>query len=197
MRFARLKQDQFGIFAGGVKIGLTDNPFFPNLPVSLADLSAAVDGYWTAHVNAMGGGTILTALKTAARGKLTSVLRDEAHYVQSIAKNNLPALLSSGFTDIDRNTAQSALAQPYIKAVLNQYSEQLWLRVKRVPNARNYQVRIKVGDGDWVDAGIHPQARKIVLTGLTPGTTYQIQVRALGGRTGYSNWSMTATKMAT
>jgi len=58
-------------------------------------------------------------------------------------------------------------------------------------------VRIKVGDGDWQGGGIHPQARKIVLAGLTPGTTYQIQVRALGGRTGYSNWSMTATKMAT
>ena len=52
-----------GIFAGGVNLGLTDNPFFPNLPVSLADLSAAMDGYWTAYVNSMGGGKILTALK--------------------------------------------------------------------------------------------------------------------------------------
>jgi hypothetical protein len=197
MAFARLKDCQIGIFAGGVNTGLTNNAFFPNLPVSLADLSAATDAYWTAHVNSLGGGRPLTALKRAARDKLISILRDEAHYVQSIAKNNLVALLSSGFTDIDRNTAQSALAHPFIKAVLNQHSEQLWLRVKRVPNARNYQVRIKAGDGDWVDAGVHPQARKIVLTGLTPGTVYQIQVRALGGRTNYSNWSMTATKMAT
>jgi hypothetical protein len=196
MKFARLKDSQIGIVASSVKIGLTDNPFFPNLPVSLADLSAATDDYCSAYATSLGGGRIPTALKNAARSKLISVLRDEAHYVQIIAKNNLPALLSSGFTDIDRNTAQSALAQPYIKTVLNQYSGQLWLRVKRVPNARNYQVRIKVGDGDWLDAGVHPQARKIVLPGLTPGTVYTIQVRALGGRTGYSVWSMSAMKMA-
>ncbi len=197
MAFARLKESQIGIFAGGVNTGLTNNPFFPNLPVSLADLSAAADDYWTAYVNSMGGGKIQTLVKKTARAKLISILRDEAHYVQIIAKNNLVALLSSGFTDIDRNTAQSALAQPYIKAVLNPYSGQFWLRLKRVPNARNYQVRIKVGDGDWMDAGIHPQARKIVLNGLTPGTVYTIQVRALGGRNGYSDWSMSATKMAT
>jgi hypothetical protein len=197
MKFARLKDHQIGVFAGGANIGLTNNPAFPNLPVSLADLSAATDDYWTAYVNSLGGGKIQTALKNAARAKLISVLRDEAHYVQIIAKNNLVALLSSGFTDIDRNTAQSALAQPYIKAVLNQYSGQLWLRLKRVPNACNYQVRLKIGDGDWLDGGIHPQARKIVLPGLTPGTLYTIQVRAVGGRTGYSDWSMATAKMAT
>ena len=81
--------------------------------------------------------------------------------------------------------------------MLNQYSGELWLRVERVPNACNYQVRLKTGDGDWADGGIHPQARKIVIPGLTPGTIYTIQVRALGGSTGYSEWSMIATKMAT
>lgn len=197
MAFARMKDNRIGIFASSVVLGLTDNPYFPDLPVSLADLSAATKNYQTALANATLGGTVQTALKTQARDQLISILRDEAHYVQIIAKNNLPALLSSGFTATDRNTAQSPLVTPVIKQVLNQSSGQLWLRVKRVPNARNYQVRIKVGEGDWVDAGIHPQARKIVLPGLTPGTIYTIQVRALGGRTGYSGWSAGATKMAT
>jgi hypothetical protein len=125
------------------------------------------------------------------------MLRDEVHYVQSIAKNNLSALLSSGFTAIDRNTAQSPLPKPLIKAVLNQSSGELWLRVKRVPNARNYQVRRKVGEGEWMDDGIHSQTRKIVVPDLTPGIVYTIQVRALGGSTGYSEWSMAKSKMAT
>ena len=172
MKFARLKDSQIGIFANSVKIGLTNNPAFPDLPVSLADLSAATDDYWTAHVNSLMGGKLQTAAKKEARVKLISILRDEAHYVQIVAKNKCSVLLSSGFTDTDRNAAPSSLSQPIIKAVLNQYSEQLWLRLKRVPNARNYQVRLKIGDGDWLDGGIHPQARKIVLAGLTPGTIY-------------------------
>jgi hypothetical protein len=197
MKFARLKDHQLSVFAGSAILGLTNNPYFPNLPVSLADLSAANDAYYDAYVKSMGKGTIPTAVKNAARCELISVLRDEAHYIQSVAKNNLTALLSSGFTAIDRNTAQSRLPKPFIKAVLNQSSGELWLRLKRVPNARNYQVQLKVGDGEWTDAGIYSKARKIVLTGLMPGTVYMVQVRALGGSTGYSDWSMAATKMAT
>jgi len=138
MAFSKLKDSRFGTFAGSVILGLTSNPNFPDLSVSLADLSAATDAYQLAHVNSLRGGEVQTALKKEARTRLITLLRDEAHYVQIIAKNSLTALLSSGFMDIDRNTAQSALAQPFIMAVLNQYSEQLWLRVKRVPNARNY-----------------------------------------------------------
>jgi hypothetical protein len=197
MAFARLKDNQIGLFAGSVSLGLTNNPSFPDLPVSLADLSAATDAYWSAFMDSMRGGILQTAAKKEARTRLIGILRDEAHYVQIVAKTQLSALLSSGFTAIDRNTATSPLAKPLIKSVLNQYNGQLWLRIRRVPNARSYQVRLKIGDGEWLDGGIHPQARKIVLPGLTPGTIYTIQVRALGGSTGYSDWSMAAAKMAT
>jgi len=49
MAFARLKDSQIGIFAGSVIFGLTNNLFYPDLPVSLADLSAATDAYWSAR----------------------------------------------------------------------------------------------------------------------------------------------------
>jgi hypothetical protein len=38
-------------------------------------------------------------------------------------------------------------------------------------------------------AGIFTQARKITLPGLTPGQVYSVQSRAIGGSTGYSDWS--------
>lgn len=197
MRFAKLKGANIGVFAGSAILGLTNNPAFPNLPVSLADLSASTDCFWDAFSNALGGGRIPTVLKNQARAKLVSQLRDTAHYVQIVAKNNLATLLSSGFMDIDRNTAPAPLSKPLIRAVLNQYSTQLWLRVKRVPNARMYQVRLKVGDGDYIDAGSFRQARKIVLQNLTPGTVYAIQVRALGGSTDQGPWSDPVSRMAT
>jgi len=34
------------------------------------------------------------------------------------------------------------------------------------------------------------------MTNLTPGTTYNVQVRAIGGSTGYSDWSDPSSHMS-
>jgi len=39
--------------------------------------------------------------------------------------------------------------------------------------------------------------RRIVLLGLTPGTIYFVRVRAIGGSTGYSEWSVPVSLMCT
>jgi len=39
------------------------------------------------------------------------------------------------------------------------------------------------------------QARRILLKDLTPGTLYEIRVRAIGGSTGYSDWTLTTQHM--
>lgn len=130
-------------------------------------------------------------------GPVCEWLRDTAHYVQIVAKQNLPALLSSGFIATDRNTTPTPLIQPFIKQVRHHVSGQLWLQVARVPNARLCQVRLKVGDGEWADGGTYTQARRIVLDGLTPGTVYALQVCAIGESTGFSQWSGMVSTMAT
>jgi hypothetical protein len=53
------------------------------------------------------------------------------------------------------------------------------------------------GNGTWLDAGIYTQARRIVLGNLTPGTTYAIRARAIGGSDGSSEWSNPVSLMAT
>jgi hypothetical protein len=45
--------------------------------------------------------------------------------------------------------------------------------------------------------GIFTQARRMEIDGLTPGTTYTVQVRAIGGSTGSSDWSAPQSCMAT
>jgi hypothetical protein len=40
-------------------------------------------------------------------------------------------------------------------------------------------------------------ARKIILTSLTPGTVYNVQARAIGGSTGYSDWSDPSSHIVT
>ena len=57
-------------------------------------------------------------------------------------------------------------------------------------NAFGYEVQICTGTGAWTSVKYSQQARTITLTGLTTGTVYQVRVRALGGSTGQSDWSM-------
>jgi hypothetical protein len=49
--------------------------------------------------------------------------------------------------------------------------------------------------GPWQAAGLFTDSRSVSITGLTPGTTYVFQVRAVGGSTGYSDWSNPVSRM--
>ena len=67
--------------------------------------------------------------------------------------------------------------------------------------ARGYEPRyaaIGAGGvpGPWQTGQFAPNTRALAINGLTPGTTYAIQVRALGGSTNYSDWSDTVQHMA-
>ena len=64
------------------------------------------------------------------------------------------------------------------------------VHVTTVTNALGYEVQICIGTADWKTVMFSSQARTITLTGLTTGTVYNVRVRALGGSTGQSDWSM-------
>jgi hypothetical protein len=49
--------------------------------------------------------------------------------------------------------------------------------------------------GSWTELAPVTAIRSIVFSGLTAGTTYAFQVRALG-RAGYTNWSDSVTRMS-
>ena len=48
---------------------------------------------------------------------------------------------------------------------------------------------VRIGTGPWVTVVTSSKGRGIILPGLVPGTMYDVQVRAIGGSTGYSDWS--------
>lgn len=79
----------------------------------------------------------------------------------------------------------------------NLATTQLLVRLTPITNAKSYNMQTNTGNGTWVDAGIFTQARRIVLEGLAPGTTYTIRGRAIGGSTGQSAWSDPVSHMAT
>jgi hypothetical protein len=194
--FAQSPDATLNDFADAVVAGLTGNAAFPTPPVPLATLADAKDAFAAALTAAALGGPQATAAKNAARAAVVEVLRQLAYYVQGAMKNDLALLLSSGFVAADPNRAQSPLPPPVVLKIENRQSTQLVLQLKRVANAKAYEVQKMNGTGGWTPAGIFTQARRIVLEGLNPGSTYTVQARAIGGSSGYSDWSDPVSHMS-
>ena len=178
---------------------LTGNAAFNNLPVKLTDLSALEAAFQTAVNNmAQNNSSELTALRDEARESLLDALRKTAAYVQSVALNSLSTLLSSGFQNVPTQSPSSPLDTPTIISVTNNGTKQVLLRLESVTNAKSYQVQLSTDNGKtWTMGGAYPQARRIIITNLVPGTTYMIQTQAIGGSTGQSGWSTPVSIMST
>jgi hypothetical protein len=195
LAFAQLSDADLDEFAGGVIAGLTGNAAFTTPAVSIADLTAAQAAFEDAITAMVQGGTQSTADKNNKRDALIALFRKEAKYVEMTSDNDLPTMLSSGFQINDTNHAQLPLDTPQIVGIDNEMSGQLVVRALGVDNAHAYEVQVKNGGG-WTPAGIFTQSRKMIVQGLTPGQVYSAQVRAVGGSTGYSDWSDPQSHMA-
>ncbi len=68
--------------------------------------------------------------------------------------------------------------------------------VDPIKNTSMYEGRIKGPTGDWLPNVFTGDSQHITFNGLTPGTNYTAQVRALGGSTGQSDWSDPSSHMA-
>lgn len=195
LAFTRLADAPLNSFSESVGVKLTDNPGFTTPIVPLATFTAAQIAFADALAAAAQGGKQLIAAKNAAREVLLGLLRQEAAYVQSIAGEDLPLLLTSGFEAMSTNRTQIQLSKPSVERVDNPMSTQLGLRLKPVPTAAAYEVRMSYVAGEWQAVGVFTQSR-VVIPDLTPGTTYTLQARAIGGSTGYSDWSDPVSHMA-
>lgn len=173
----------------------------PAIPVTAAALDTAMAAFSSAMAAADQGGPADTADKNAKREALISLLRQLAGHVQENHGNDLAKLLASGFEAVSTNRASVPLTPPTIKDILNGMSCQLILRVGRIDNAKAYEVRYALigpggAPGPWQAGGLFTSSRAMPVGGLTPGGNYQFQVRAVGGSTGYSDWSDPVSHMS-
>jgi hypothetical protein len=198
LAFAELPDAQLDEFAANTVIKMTGNAAFPTPAVTLASLGAAQTAFHNALAATTQGGTMATAAKNSARTALISLLRVQAIYVQAIAANNLATLLSSGFlASAAATNAQSPLGQTAIMAVANNGTTRLQLKLQPVLNAKSYEIQVSTDGTTWIHAITTTQSRTVMLENLVPGTSYQIRARAVGGSTGFGNWSDPVTHMAT
>jgi hypothetical protein len=91
---------------------MTGNPAFPNPPVDLKAVQAAVDELNTATAAQVQGGTAATAFKNTKREAVNTLLRKLAHYVHDNCGNDPAVLLSSGFQLATGSRTGYPLAKP-------------------------------------------------------------------------------------
>ena len=187
--------------AGAVLANLYDKPYFPDPPVAAPDLQAGIDALNTAIAAQAQGGTAATAEKNLRKEELVALLEKLALYVQVASNNNLAWLLSSGFSAVSKNRAQSQLPKPTGLRLENGLSGQSLLSVDRIPNSRCFEIEAGMLDdegrpGPWMHRGLVTVSRNMPVNDLVPGKLYLFRTRAVGGSTGYSDWSDPASHRA-
>jgi hypothetical protein len=198
-RFKTQSAEQLVTMAGAVITGLTDNPSFPGPTVDLKAVQAAADDLNAALAAQAYRGAAATAEKNSKQETLITLLRKLKHYVEDNCENDLAVLLSSGFQAASTTRNRSPLANPSILSVDLGNSTELVLKVSPIARAKCYEVRSAAMDAGnvpapWQSAGLFTSSR-ITIAGLVPGTTYVFQVRAIGGSSGYTDWSNPVSRM--
>ena len=186
--------------AGAIINGMTGNPSLPSPPVDLKTVQDAVDDLSAALAAQPNGGPTATAEKKNRQAALIGLLRRLRHYVEDHCGNDLSVLLSSGFQAAATTRTRSPLANSSILNVGLGNSTELVLKVTPIAHAKCYEVQsaaVCAGNtpAPWQTAGLFTNSRSMTIDGLTLGTTYMFQVRAVGGSTRYSDWNNPVSRM--
>ena len=139
--FKTQSDQQIATTASAVIKEMTGNPAFPNPPVELKAVQAAVDELNAAMAAQVQGGTAATAVKKNKRDSVVTLLRKLAHYVHDNCGNDPAVLLSSGFQLATSSRARYPLAKPSILSIDPGNSTELVLKVSPIANARCYDVQ--------------------------------------------------------
>jgi hypothetical protein len=182
--------------------GLTANAaVYANPPVPLAQYQTAISAYEAAVAAAVDGGKTAIAQKNKSRDAAVKIYTQLAHYVEANCNDDMPTFLLSGFTvKPATKSAPLPLAVPGLTSLLEgANSGQLKVKIASVLAALSYDLRFgavppgATAPATWTDQVV-TSTKAFTISGLTPGTVYAFQVRALG-RLGYTDWCDSVTRM--
>jgi hypothetical protein len=177
---------------------MSNNPAYPNPPVAMADFKTAIDTFSTLVTDAEDGGKKTVSSMRKQRGVVVKMVTLLGHYVEATCNDDLATFNSSGFTAASNTkTPPQPLTQSVIKYVdRGPNTGQIVVKPDTQKGAVSYEVRYAAvptagATPSWANV-VQTSPKGFTITGLTPGTSYQFEVRALG-RLGYSDWSEPVT----
>jgi hypothetical protein len=186
-----------------VYTGLKDNLNFKNPPppVDLATFNQNLDTLATLNKEAKDGSKKIIAERNKELHIVIKQLRMLGRYVETTSNGDMAIFKSSGFEPASNVKAPP---QPTPKPIIHKIKRgpntgQLTVQIKGVPKAGAYQMRYGstingAVPAQWITQEFKSVKPPVILSGLTPGTVYAVQVRALG-TLGYSDWTDSDTCM--
>ena len=201
--FTKLTPAELLQAATAIYTGTNGNSAFPNPAVDMAVFKSDIDNFSSAITASLDGGKKAIAERNRLAEVLIKTLRHLGRYVEMTSKEDMTMFLSSGFRakSIGRGTSQAL--SPFIRSINpGPLSGQLEVILAAVPGAHAYEIRWgTIGAGGtppavWTSQPAGKTRPGSLLTGLTPGTNYAIQVRSLTGSV-YSDWSDSVTRICT
>ena len=173
---------------------------FANPPVDQPTLQSGLTDFTTAVAATVQGGKHATNDKNKKKRSLVDLLRKLGLYVQANCNEDVAILTSSGFQAASTVRTLGPLPKAVIASVDNGHTTQLLVTINKVLKAAAYELYVASvaagAVGDYKQVGTFTKARKIPVNGLTPGATYSFKARAVGGTTGYGDYSDPVTHMS-
>ena len=177
-------------FGRGVFQGLTDNTAFGPLSAgALTLLGTTIDDLEVAIGNIATGGPAETAIQAKKCLLVNQQLHKLAIFCQENCNNDPTVFLTSGFSLASTSHTSSPLPKCVLRTVTNGASTQLIAEAEPMTNATGWEARTWVGNNPPQHADCLKPTRKMTIINQVPGTLVNVQMRAQGGSTGFSDWS--------
>ena len=172
------------------------------MPVDLATLKTNIESFSALIAESLDGSKKVIAEKNKQRQVVITTLRLLGRYVEGACKNDMAIFQTSGFEPASTTkVVLPPLSEKIRKIEHGANSGQIAVWVKAVPDAVSYELRFAaIGNGGtpsaWTNVPVAIVKTPTIVNGLTPGTTYTFQARALA-KDGYTDWSDSLTFICT
>jgi hypothetical protein len=204
--FNRFSLPNFLAQAQRVVTAMTGNPHFPEswtAPTpSLAQITADFNHFASVYSAVTSGDRTRAPERDAARQVLNADLVQLAAYLQMVTAGDPTLLATTGFDLRSRPTRAPVVipltAPSDLRLTRGEVSGSLIARVTGMSQAAAYEVQFTASDPtvetNWSPAGTFAHSRRIEISGLTPGKTYSVRVRAINGA-GPGAWTVPGSLM--
>ena len=173
----------------------------PPPPIDANTFKNALDDLSAKHADSLDGGKKAKEALKKTQDTFLHMLELLAHHAETYSKDDMTIFLSSGFEAASTTrTSPGPLDQPTIESIKQGGTGQAVIKPKAIKGARSYVIQYgPTGSGGtppvtWLSTPAIKAQPATKINGLTPGTMYAFQVRALGPD-GYTDWSPSITRI--